>query len=102
MRNKALLIFWVNLVNLVLMLGLMGTSIILKWVLPHGSGGGQSGRGMGWRGGRGAPAEWLDLTRHQWGDVHFYLAIALIAGIAAFRGLRLAFERRAEGMRWRA
>ncbi len=50
---------------------------IMKYILPPGSG----GRGRMLRGGRGAGdlgeqiKELLSMTRHEWGDVHFYLAV---------------------------
>jgi len=56
---------------------LAGTGAILKWVLPPGSGG---GHGQGFRGGRG-PQEaklLLGLGRHDWGDVHFVLAVLFV------------------------
>jgi len=61
----------VAFLNLVLMIA---TGIILKWVLPPGSGGGQ---GHGFRGGRGPDdvKQLLGLGRHDWGDVHFVLSL---------------------------
>jgi hypothetical protein len=57
------------------------TGSIMRWVLPPGSGGGQ---GRGFRGGRGPAVETQDLAsllglgRHDWGDVHFVLAIVFL------------------------
>lgn len=67
----------IGFVNL-LLLGATGT--ILRWVLPPGSGGGY---GRGFRGGRGADeiGEWLGLRRHEWGDVHFTLAVLFVCVI---------------------
>ncbi len=95
--KKGLILFWTNVLNLLLMLGLVGTGIILRWVLPPGSGGGGPGRGIGWRGGQGprVVAEWLGLTRHQWGDIHCYLAIALAAGITLHLLLHTGYIRSA-------
>jgi hypothetical protein len=57
---------------------LAATGTIMRWVLPPGSGGGQ---GHGFRGGRG-PAEvkeLLGLGRHDWGDIHFILALVFVS-----------------------
>jgi len=71
--------FIVDIIGLLNLLALACTGFILKYVLPHGSGGGQ---GYGYRGGRG-PAEEVrtlwSMTRREWGDVHFYLAALFIA-----------------------
>ncbi|MBN1360226.1 MAG: DUF4405 domain-containing protein [Sedimentisphaerales bacterium] len=63
------------------LLCLAATGIILRFILPPGSGG---GHGYGYRGGRG-PAEvraLLGLGRHDWGDVHFVLAAVFVILIA--------------------
>ena len=64
----------VALVNLIL---LGATGVILKWVLPPGSGG---GHGRGFRGGRGPDdvKQLLGLGRHDWGDVHFVLSLLFV------------------------
>jgi len=76
--------FWTDMVILVQMLCLAATGAILKWVLPPGSGYGHgAGRGLGNRLNRGAgPEELLGMTRHEWGEVHFYIAASLIAVLA--------------------
>lgn len=81
MKHKLVLLYWVDVLIGVLFAGLVFTGSILRWVLPPGSGGG--GGGHGWRGGRG-PASiqtFWDMTRHEWGDIHFWIAAALVAGI---------------------
>jgi hypothetical protein len=68
----------ISLVNLLL---LAATGSIMRWVLPPGSGG---GRGYGFRGGRGpGPGgeqvkQLLGLGRHDWGDIHFALALVFL------------------------
>ncbi len=63
------------------LLALAATGTIMRWVLPPGSGGGQ---GHGFRGGRGSAVETqnlaslLGLGRHDWGDIHFILALMFI------------------------
>ncbi len=58
--------FLVDLVGLLAMLGLMITGLIMKYLLPPGSRGGWGLSLWGW-------------TRHEWGDLHFWLAVALVA-----------------------
>jgi hypothetical protein len=76
--------FIVDLVGFVDLLLLMATGAIMKWTLPPGSGGGGHGYGYGFRGGRGlGPGggqvqQLLGLGRHDWGDVHFILALVFI------------------------
>ena len=54
----------------VVMLGLAATGLLLAYVLPPGTGGRHGG-------GRGA-LTFLGRSRHEWGDIHWYLAIALL------------------------
>ena len=79
--RRATLNFIVDLVGLVNLLLLAATGSVMRWVLPPGSGG---GGGYGFRGGRGpGPADGqvrqlLGLGRHDWGDVHFILALVFL------------------------
>jgi hypothetical protein len=72
-----------SLVNLLL---LAATGAVMRWVLPPGSGG---GHGHGFRGGRGlGPGgeqvqQLLGLGRHDWGDIHFILALVFLGLILA-------------------
>jgi hypothetical protein len=71
--------FIVDLIAFLDLLVLAGTGVILKWVLPPGSGGGHS-HGQGFRGGRG-PVEvktLLGLGRHDWGDIHFHVSLLFV------------------------
>lgn len=76
--RRTTLNFVVDLICFVDLLLLGTTGAILRWVLPPGSG----GHGQGFRGGRGrSPVEVKDLLglgRHDWGDVHFILAVLFI------------------------
>ena len=78
MKIKASILFWIDFALFVLLCALVTTGVILRWVLPPGSGGG----GGGWRGGRSAAhsasKQLMDLSRHEWGDVHLWIAIALV------------------------
>ena len=75
---------WNFVVDSILFMDLLllaGTGAILKWVLPPGSGG---GGGHGLRGGRGLGLggsqvrQLLGLGRHDWGDIHFVLALLFV------------------------
>ncbi len=57
--------FVIDAAALLVMLAMVATGFLLKWVLPPGS-----------RGGHGL--QLWGLTRHDWGDVHFWLAMALL------------------------
>jgi len=80
--RRATLNFVVDLIGFVDLLLLAATGAIMRWVLPPGSGGG--GRGFGFRGGRGlgpgsAQVQRLfGLGRHDWGSLHFILAVVFV------------------------
>jgi hypothetical protein len=84
MNLRGSLLFWTDLVIALTFLAMIATGSILRWVLPPGSGGGGAhagaGLGRGFRGGRGplTVQSFWDMTRHEWGDVHFWIAIALV------------------------
>jgi len=61
--RKNTLNFIIDLLTLLAILGMIGTGLLVKYVLPAGSG----SRGL----------ELWSLGRHDWGDVHFWLAVAL-------------------------
>jgi len=73
-KNK--LNFMIDFLSFINLAGLAGTGFIVKYILPPGSG----GRGRGFRGGRGGEhiKSLLSMTRHQWGDIHFYLAVCFL------------------------
>jgi hypothetical protein len=56
--------FVVDFVSLLVLLAIAATGLVLKYVLPPGI-----------RGGRGLRL-W-DLSRHDWGDIHFWLSVTL-------------------------
>jgi hypothetical protein len=66
--NRSRLNFVVDLTFFVLLLAMLETGLIVRYVLPPGSG----GRG------RGGGLSLLGLGRHEWGTVHFWLSIALL------------------------
>jgi hypothetical protein len=76
--RRTTLNFAVDFISFLDLLLLGTTGAIMKWVLPPGSGG---GHGYGFRGGRG-PVEaktLLRLGRHDWGDIHFILALVFLS-----------------------
>ena len=66
--------FIVDSISLVVFVFMVLTGLVMEYILPPGSG------GAGPRPGRGAKEikEFLSLSRHDWGDIHFYLAIAFV------------------------
>jgi tellurite resistance protein TehA-like permease len=80
--SRSMVNFILDLVAFLNLLCLVLTGFILKYILPPGSAGGY---GRGFRSGRGGEAvsaeqirEFLSLGRHDWGDVHFYLALLFV------------------------
>jgi hypothetical protein len=74
--KRATLNFIIDLISFCGLLGLAFTGSIMKWVLPPGTGG--LGRELG--GGRGREEiQYLwSMTRHEWGAIHFYLAVGFV------------------------
>jgi hypothetical protein len=70
--KRGTLNFIVDTVSFFDLLGLAFTGFIIKFILPPGSG----GRGRELTGGRGLGEikSLFSMTRHEWGDIHFYLA----------------------------
>jgi amino acid transporter len=59
--------FAVDVAVFVLFIALVATGFLMKYALPPGS---------------GRAATMLALNRHEWGDIHFWIAVAMIALIA--------------------
>lgn len=74
--KRSSLNFTVDLVSFVNLLGLAFTGFIIKYVLPPGTG----GRGRDLHGGYGGEhiKDLWSMTRHQWGGIHFYLALLFV------------------------
>lgn len=64
--SRTLVNFIIDLFGFVIMLGILATGLLVRYVLPPGSG--------QWR------SVW-GLSRHEWGDVHFWMAVGLGAVI---------------------
>ena len=71
--KRSSLNFIIDLVSFVDLAGLVVTGFIIKYVLPPGTG----GRGRMLHQGMGGEhtKEFWSMTRHEWGDIHFYLAV---------------------------
>jgi len=73
MLKRSKVNFIVDFIAFLDLLALAFTGFIMKYILPPGS----AGHGQGFRGGRG-PAQiqyFWSMDRHEWGGVHFYLAV---------------------------
>jgi hypothetical protein len=85
MMKRTTLNFIVDSAAFLDLLGLAFTGFIMKYILPPGTG----GRGRMFRGGRGAGdvgeaiKELWSMTRHEWGDIHFYLAVLFVVLMVA-------------------
>jgi len=85
--SKAWRNFWTDAVLFLQVSALAATGVILKWVLPPGSGGGHgwgggwghASRGWGWGHEGFGPRTLMGMTRHEWGDVHFWISMSLVA-----------------------
>jgi hypothetical protein len=71
-------------INFLVELSMLGSTVLLilfglvmKYVLPPGSGGGRHGGAGG-----NLPATFLGLNRHEWGDIHFQIAVVLLSMLA--------------------
>ena len=69
--------FILDVISLLNLVGLVMTGIVIRYILPPGT----SGMGRGAHGGgQGAQVRELwSMTRHQWGDVHFWLSAVFVA-----------------------
>ncbi|MHC4482327.1 MAG: DUF4405 domain-containing protein [Planctomycetota bacterium] len=74
--KRSSLNFIVDLVSFIDLLGLVFTGIIMKYILPPGTG----GRGQLLHAGQGREhiKELWSMTRHEWGDIHFYFALVFV------------------------
>mgnify|MGYP001086303376 CR=1 FL=1 len=72
--------FIIDLVAFLDMLGLAFTGFIMKYILPPGT----SGLGRQLHGGRGREhiKDLWSMTRHEWGSIHFYLAVIFLTLMA--------------------
>jgi len=69
--------FIIDMAGFGVLLALTCTGVIMKYVLPPGTGG--LGRSATGGHGRGDIKTLLAMTRHQWGSIHFVLAVVFVA-----------------------
>ena len=60
---------------------LLGTGLLLEYVLPHGSGQ-IAGRGTGRASGEKLVTTLWGMTRDQWGEIHFWISVAVLVVLA--------------------
>ena len=69
--------FVVALLSFLNLLALAFTGCVMRYILPPGTGG--LGRALHGGGGRGINIKELwSMTRHEWGSIHFYLAVVFV------------------------
>ena len=74
-RSKKNLV--IDLLSYICFVLLLGTGLILKYILPHGSGR-PVGRGTGRASGEKLITTLWGMTTEEWGQVHFWLAAAIL------------------------
>ncbi len=75
--KRSSLNFLVDIISLVDLLGMVFAGLVMKYVLPPGSGG--LGRQLHGGAGREPVKTLMTLSRHEWGTIHFYLAAGFTA-----------------------
>jgi hypothetical protein len=68
--------FTIDLVSFINLLCLIFTGLIVKYILPPGSGG--QGRLLHEGLGREHIKQFWHMSRHDWGNIHFYLAVLFV------------------------
>jgi hypothetical protein len=76
MMRRATVNFIIDLVGFISLVGIVATGYIMKYVLPPGTGG-RGQRAQGGQGG-GQIRDLWSMTRHEWGSVHYYLALLFL------------------------
>lgn len=79
--KRTTLNFWIDALAFVGFLFLTTSGILLRYQLPPGSGR-LDAMGGGQRGQEKPVSVLWGLTRHEWGDVHYYVALGLMAVLA--------------------
>lgn len=75
--NRSLWISVTDLVAFFSVLFLAFSGVVIRYALPRGSGGG----GTGWRAASRPVMEFWNLSRHEWGDLHFWVSMIFVAAI---------------------
>jgi hypothetical protein len=80
--KRSTFISWVDALAFVAFALLISTGFLMKYALPPGSGGLESAGG-GWRAQQRPVYLVWGLTRHEWGDIHFWLSVGFLVLMAA-------------------
>ena len=75
MRRSSLNLL-IDLLSFLLLMGLVFTGVIIKYVMPPGTGG--LARELHSGAGREHIKEFVSLSRHQWGYIHFCISIVFV------------------------
>lgn len=78
---------WITVTDMVAFFSLLFlafSGLVVRYVLPKGSG---SGGGPGWRAAARPVLEFWGMSRHEWGDIHFWVSMLFLAAIAVHLGL---------------
>ena len=91
--KRVTLNFLVDLAGFICLVGLVFTGVLLKYVLPAGSGGGGhgSGRGVGFA---REIKTFCEMSRHQWGEIHFYFSAVFVMIMLLHIGLHYKWLKR--------
>jgi hypothetical protein len=77
MMSRSALNFILDLVSFLNLSGLIFTGFIMRYILPPGTGG--LGRTLHGGAGRSVQGQELwSMTRHEWGSIHFFLAVVFV------------------------
>ena len=79
--KRSTLNFIVDLAAFLDLLGIIFTGLIMEYILPPGTG--ACGREISGGAGREHIKDFLSMGRHEWGDVHFIMALLFIALMTA-------------------
>ncbi|MDA0990190.1 MAG: DUF4405 domain-containing protein [Verrucomicrobia bacterium] len=75
---------WISLIDVLAFISflfLIATGLLIKYVLPAGSGGIEA-HGTGWRAAAQPVSLVWGLTRHEWGTIHFWISVTFLVAIA--------------------
>ncbi len=80
--KRSIWMFLIDAVALVSFLFLIATGLLIRYVLLAGSGR-VEGYGTGWRAAARPVSLVWGLSRHEWGDIHFWISVVFLVVIAA-------------------
>ena len=75
---------WISLIDVLAFISflfLIATGLLIKFVLPPGSGGIEA-HGTGWKAATRPGSLVWGVTRHEWGTIHFWISVVFLVVIA--------------------